>query len=251
MLRKFTTFVYCLCLLCLNPITFAAQNNTPGTTRYLVTTDHLKPEMMTQWRMLQKNEVLPALKKAGVTSRKVYHTVVGDTTAFISYLPFPDYSLFDGPDALEQALGKAAADNLKQRLNDCLFSSSSHLEISQDEFFLDPVDAPVLFSSSYRATAGNSNNYLEFLRAHMQSPIQRAVDTDFIQGFQVMITDQGGEVGIYILNMFYPNFDTLDQGAPAAKMMGPDEMADFFRAGTGLIERLEQFIHSYEKDISF
>lgn len=227
-----------------------AQGGT-GVTRYLVTTDHVKPEMMTEWRALQRDEVVPALKAAGVATRKVYHTVMGDTTSFISYLPFPDYGVMDGPDALETALGKAAAANLKERLNDCLLSSESRLENSQNEFFLDPGAAPALFSSAYRATSGRSADYMVFLREHMISPIQRAVDTDFIEGFQIMLTDQGGETGLYILNMFYKDFATLDQGPPAAKMMGPEERAAFFAAGTGLIAPLGQFIHAYEQDISF
>jgi hypothetical protein len=228
-----------------------AQERPTGVTRYLVTTDHVKPEMITEWRALQTSEVVPALKKAGVTGRKVYHTVLGDTTEFISYLPFPDYGEMDGPDALERALGKAAADRLKERLNDCLLSSSSRLERSQNEFFIDPGDAPALFSSAYRATAGRSGDYMNFLREHMQSPMQRAVDSGFIEGYQVMLSDQGGEVGIFILNMFYPDFDTLDQGPPAAKMMGPEERAEFFRAGAGLIAPLGQFIHQYEAQISY
>lgn len=245
--------ILAICLLALPGPAFAAaaEQGNSGVTRYLVTTDHVKPEMMTEWRALQRDEVMPALKAAGVTERKVYHTVLGDTTEFISYLPFPDYGAMDGPDALETALGKTAADNLKERLNDCLLSSASRLENSRDEFFIDPGAAPALFSSSYRATSGRSADYMVFLREHMLSPIQRAVDSGFITGFQVMLTDQGGETGIYILNMFYPDFNTLDQGPPAAKMMGPEELVAFFRAGTGLIAPLGQFIHAYEKDISF
>lgn len=92
---------------------------------------------------------------------------------------------------------------------------------------------------------------MNFLREHMQSPMQRAVDSGFIEGYQVMVTDQGGEVGIYVLNMFYPDFNTLDQGPPAAHMMGPEEMAEFFRAGAGLISPLGRFIHKYEAEISY
>lgn len=228
-----------------------AQESFSTVTRYLVTIDHVKPNMMAEWLALQRNEVVPALKKAGVKERKVYHTVLGDTTRFTSYTPFPDYGEMDGPDALERALGKAAADKLKQRLNDCLLSSYSRLENSRNEFFIDPGDAPALFSSAYRATAGRSADYMNFLREHMQSPMQRAVDSGFIKGYQVMLTDQGGEVGIYILNMFYPDFDTLDQGPPAAHMMGQEERAAFFRDGAGLISPLGQFILRYQAQISY
>jgi hypothetical protein len=85
-----------LCLLTLATPTFA-QDRPTGVTRYWVMTDRVKPEMMTEWLTLQKDKVVPALKKAGVTERKVYRTVLGDTTEFISYRPFPDYGEMDGP----------------------------------------------------------------------------------------------------------------------------------------------------------
>jgi hypothetical protein len=228
-----------------------AQDGSAGVTRYLVITDRVKPEKTSEWLALQKDEVLPALKKAGVRERKIYHTVLGDTTEFVTYLPFPDYGEMDGPDALDRALGKATAADLKERLGNCLLSSYSRLERSQNEFFIDPGDAPALFSSAYRAAPGRSGDYLVFLREHMQPPMQRAVESGFIEGYQVMLTDQGGEVGIYVLNMFYPDFDTLDQGPPAAKMMGAEERAEFFRAGAGLIAPLGQYIYRYEADLSF
>jgi hypothetical protein len=141
-----------LCLLGLATVALA-QETRVGVTRHLITTDHVKPEMTSEWLTLQENEVVPALKKAGVAERKVYHTVLGDTTEFISYVPFPDYGEMDGPDPLERALGKGAADSLKRRL--------------------------------------------------------------------------------------------------AAHMMGPEETAEFFRAGTGLISPLGQYIHRYEAAISY
>lgn len=248
--RTLAAVLFAILASSLTPAVFAQQRGA-GTTRYLVTTDRVKPELTTEWLALQANEVVPALKKAGVTERKVYRTVLGDTTEFISYLPFPDYGEFDGPDPLERALGKPAADRLKARLDDCLLYSSSRLENSVDEFFIDPGDAPALFSSAYRATPGNGGTYRVFLREHMQSPMQRAVDSGFIEGYQVMITDQGGEVGIFVLNMFYPDFDTLDQGPPAAHMMSPEESAEFFRAGAGLIGPLGQYIHRYVEEASF
>jgi len=74
-----------------------AQETPAAFTRYLVTTDHVKPELVTVWQDLQKNEVVPAL-----------------------------------------------------------------------------------FSSAYRAAAGHSADYMNFLRDHMQSPMHRAVDSGFI-----------------------------------------------------------------------
>ena len=45
----------------------AAQGPPPARTQ--VTTTQVKPEMLTAWQELQRNEVVPALKKAGVPWR--------------------------------------------------------------------------------------------------------------------------------------------------------------------------------------
>lgn len=239
-----------LLLACLAPV-LAAQAPQPGVTRYRVVTDWVKPEKVSVWLALQRNEVMPALKKAGVASRKVYREVVGDNFEFVSYLPFPDYGEMDGPDALERALGRREAGILRQRLGDCLLATRSHLENSRDELYFDPGDAPVLFTARYRASPDRSADYLAFLRESMKPPIGKAVDSGFIAGFQVMVTDQGGETGLYVLNMFYPDFDTLDQGPPAAKMMSEEELDAFFAAGTGLVSPLDQYVLEYQPDISF
>lgn len=112
-----------LVLLSLLALATAQAQPDTGSTRYLVTTEQVKPEKAQEWLQRQVQEVLPALRKAGVTQRSVYRTVLGDTTEFVSYLPFPDYAEFDGPDALERALGKTEADDLKQRLNACLLTT--------------------------------------------------------------------------------------------------------------------------------
>jgi len=55
--------------------TAAAQD---ATTRLLVQVTYLKPEKVTEWRTLQQNEVVPALKKAGVKTRTTLETLFGD-----------------------------------------------------------------------------------------------------------------------------------------------------------------------------
>ena len=44
----------------------------PAQTLYRYVHTHVKPDMLNEWLDLQKNEVVPALKKAGQTTRSVY-----------------------------------------------------------------------------------------------------------------------------------------------------------------------------------
>jgi len=59
----------------------------PANTRVLVQVTQLKPGRAAEWRALQQNEVLPALKKAGVTSRDTLETLFGDTNEYVTLRP--------------------------------------------------------------------------------------------------------------------------------------------------------------------
>ena len=48
-----------------------AQEGGPGATRLLVTEVHVKPEKVDQWLALERTEVVPAMKKAGVKLKRV------------------------------------------------------------------------------------------------------------------------------------------------------------------------------------
>jgi hypothetical protein len=71
-----------------------------------VTITHVKPDMLTEWIDLQKNEVVPALKKAGVKTRTVYVSgLFGPAGEYATIQPFEKYAEFDGDNPLIKALG--------------------------------------------------------------------------------------------------------------------------------------------------
>ena len=90
----------------------------------LVTEVRVKPEKITEWLALERNEVVPALKKAGVKRYTVFQTLVGDTNEFVIVRPLPTFAEFNGAGPLEGALGDKAAAliaklrNVKSRCTD-------------------------------------------------------------------------------------------------------------------------------------
>ena len=213
-----------------------------GITRLLVTEAHVKPEMVDEWLALQRDQVVPALKKAGIKQYTVYQTLVGEASAFVIVRPLPSFGEFNGPDPLERALGATAAAALRSKLGDCLTSMHSRIENSQNEFFLDPGPAKTLFVSRYRAMPGKSRDYMNFVRAEMMPPMRQAQQNDTFAGLSVTVSVQGGEPGIITLNMFYDDFAPLDGPPPIAKTLGPEGTAAFLVKGAGLINQLDQSI---------
>src|SRR5712692_7833857 len=78
-----------------------------------VTVTQVRPDMLNEWLDLQKNEVVPALKKAGVKTRTVYSSgLFGTAGEYVIITPMEKFAQFDAGNPLNQALGAQAAARL-------------------------------------------------------------------------------------------------------------------------------------------
>src|SRR5215469_13826343 len=101
-----------------------AQNGAPANTRSLVRITQLKPELASEWLAIQKNEVNPALKKAGIASRTMLETVLGNPYEYVSLTPLGNYSELDVDSPIVKALGKDGAARLQAKTRRCIESQS-------------------------------------------------------------------------------------------------------------------------------
>src|SRR6516225_51436 len=63
-----------------------------------VTVTEVKPDMLDEWLDLQKNELIPALKKGGVKTRTVYSSgLFGTAGEYVSIVPVEKFASFDEP----------------------------------------------------------------------------------------------------------------------------------------------------------
>jgi len=220
-------------------------------TRLLVTRYALKPDHVAQWLMLQRQDVLPALRKAGVAHVATYETILGDAPEFTSVRSFAGFEEFDGPDPLSRALGDSAAARLWARLAECTQSMHRSIENRRDEFFIDPGNAPIQYASKYRAMPGKSQAYMEFFRAEMMPVMRRAKENGTFAGLDVTVSAHGGEWGLITLNMYYATFAPLDGEPPVAKTLGPEGTRALLAKGTGLITPLEWIVRKRVPELSY
>lgn len=218
-----------------------AQEGGAGTTRLLVTHVRVPLSKVGTWLALQRNEVVPALKKAGVENYTTYQTVVGELTEFVIERPFA-FAELDGADPLDGVLGGAAAAALRTKLGDCTESMHRSIENRHDDLFLNPGKAAVLFVSRYRAMPGRARDYMNFVRSEMYPVMKQAQDDGTFAGLSVTTSVQGGEPGIITLNMHYETFAPLDGPPPVAKTLGPQGTVAFLTKGAELISQLDQSI---------
>jgi hypothetical protein len=227
----------------------AAQEGT-GTTRLLVTHVRVPPAKVGTWLALQRDEVIPALKKAGLRDYTTYRTVVGEVAEFMIVRPFA-FAELDATDPLDRALGTANAAALRAKLGECTESMHRSIENRHDDLYLNPGAAAVLFVSRYRAMPGRARDYMSFVRAEMLPVMKQAQENGTSAGLSVTTSVQGGEPGIITLNMHYENFAPLDGLPPVAKTLGPQGTAAFLAKGAGLISQLDQSILQRVADLSF
>jgi hypothetical protein len=239
------------CVLLVVAAAAGAQEGGAGNTRLLVTQVRVKPAMIDTWHALQRDQVVPAMKKVGVKQYTVFETLVGDQTEFVIVRPLPPFAEFNGPDLLDKALGAKAAATLRSRLRDCVDGSHGRIENSRDEFFLNPGAAGALFVSRYRAMPGRQGDYMNFVRTEMMPLARRAQQNGTFAGWSVTTSVQGDEPNLITLNMFYTDFESLDGPPPLAKTLGPEGVAEFLRKGAGLINQVEQSVLKRVPDSSY
>ena len=228
----------------------AQEGGGAPTTRLLVTEVRVKPDKITEWLALERNEVVPALKKAGIKRYTVFQTLIGNTNDFVIVRPLPTFAEFNGSGPLESALGdKGTA--LTAKLRNCEESVHRSIENRHDDISLDPGNAQALFVSRYRAMPGRAADYMAFVHTEMYPVMVKAKANGTMSGMEVTTSVQGGEPGIITLNMYYPDFAPLDGPPPLAKTMGPQGTAEFLRKGAGLISQLEQRILKRVPELSF
>ena len=201
--------------------TAAAQDTA---TRLLVQVTQLKPDRVGEWRALQQNEVIPALKKAGVETRTTLETLFGDRPEFITIRPLASFKEFDGPGILQETLGERAAATLIAKITACEVSTVRYIVNRQEEFTVGTVDAPIRVTTTYRVNPGAGPLYREFLRDQVLPLNKRGLQEGKIAGFSVSITGQGSpEPGLWIQTTYLPNAAALDAGGIAGQLLSDAE----------------------------
>ncbi len=200
-------------LLLMTPLGVSLAQNAPANTRTLVQAIQLKPGRAAEWRALQQNEVMPALKKGGVMSRVTLETLFGDTNEYVTLRTLDNFAEFDGDGLLQRVLGAKAGDALAAKLADCTASTQRYIITQQGALAVTTNAGPIYVTTRYRLAGGPGGGpaFADFLTADMLPMIQKAKMAGRIAGWGVSITNQGAEEqGLRILTTYYPNLAALD-----------------------------------------
>ena len=227
-----------------------AQNN--PTTQYVVQITQVKPGMGAQWIAAQRDQVNPALKKAGIKSRTVLETVFGPLGEYVSITPL-NYAQYDqSPGLLQRTLGQKEGDALAAKLASYVVSNVRYVVTRQDEFNVGNVDGPIRVTTTYRINPGQGDLYREFMRDRVLPLNKQGAQGGKILGFSTSITGQGSpEPGLWTQTTFLPNVEALGAPGLAAQVLGQPAAALLGRDGAQLRSVVRQTVRRRVADASF
>jgi hypothetical protein len=210
---------------------------------------HLKPDMLTEWLDLQKNEVVPAQKKGGLPSRITYQTLRGNPYEYVIVIPFDKYALFDTESPQLKALGAAGSARLAAKLRKCIESEQAFVSSPVAEAsFLPDGEAPLIaVYTRVRVASGKMQEYQNFLKTEVL-PLYKKANVRYTvvrRGLGANTNDltQVSSVG--------DKYADLDKGSVLTRALGADGTARLLAKTAGMATLIEQVVRRRLPDLSY
>lgn len=221
----------------------------PATLTSRVTITHVKPDMLNEWLDLQKNEIVPALKKAGVKTRTVYASALfGTAGEYLIVTPFEKYAEFDGDSPTLKALGPVPSARLGEKLRKCIVSSNSFAATRLGDLsnVIDGASPAVAVFVRYRISTGKMQDFQNLVKSDLL-PVYKKAKVNFTvsrRGVGANPNDVSFVIG-------QAKYADLDGGTVLVKQLG-QEGADKVNAKfNGMRNLIEVVVRRRVPDLSF
>jgi hypothetical protein len=141
-----------------------AQQTGAPQTWLRIDTVQVKPELWNEYREIERDEVIPAMRKAGVRSRAAWRTAeFGSTYELVLVRPVPDFGQYDSGDSFS-ALPPREAERLRERLRRCLISRDSAAILQRSDLSVGETGRPFAVVTTLTVAPGRGEDYEAFLR---------------------------------------------------------------------------------------
>jgi hypothetical protein len=230
-------------------LTASAQAQAPSPTLYRYVHTQIKPEMLNEWLDLQKNEVIPALKKAGQTTRVVYvASLFGNTYEYVTITPFAKYADFDGDSPVVKALGQAATDRLVGKLRKCVASQYSYSgnRLTDISNATDGPPPEIAVFVRYRIASGKMTDFRDLMKSDVLPVYKKANARLFVTQRGV-----GANVNDVTMTTGYAKYADLDGGSVLVKQLGVDGAAKINAKFASFRTLVEVVVRKRVADLSF
>jgi hypothetical protein len=224
-----------------------AQSDMPLRSRVTVT--HVKPDMLTEWVDLQKNEVVPALKKAGEKTRTVYVTsLFGNAYEYVLISPIEKMSQFDGPNPIVKALDTPGATRLNEKLRKCTDISTSYMITRLPEISNIPEGPTpnMIVTVRYRIAPGKQQDFQNLMKAEVLPVYKKAK-----VGLIVNQRGPGANPNEVTLSTAYTKFADMEGGPFMTQQLGQEGANRLNAKFVGVRNVVEVVVRRKVADLSF
>jgi len=194
--------------------------STPAPEWSVVTITTIKPDTRSDYEAWQK-EITAAYKKAGVPSRAVLQTVMGNLLEYVSVSPLAHFADMDGPSPLERALGKEDAAGLMRKGS--AYVTSVHREASlalNDMSIRTKTSEPNEYAlvTSVRLVNGKESEFNGWMKDEYLPAMKKAE----VKNLWISQTIFGGDPNERIAVRLMKNMGEIDAGPPLNKALGQE-----------------------------
>jgi hypothetical protein len=148
------------------------QAPTAAPTWLRVDTVRVKPEFWSEYREIERDEVMPALRKAGVPYRTSWTTAeFGAAYQLMLVRPVADFGIYDTGDSFSRSLAPREAERLRERVRRCLLSRQTSAVLQRSDLSILEGSHPFAVVSTINVAFGRDSDYEAFLRENL--PILR------------------------------------------------------------------------------
>ena len=198
----------------------------PPPPRIQVTIIQLKPDMMTTWEDLQKNEMVPAQKKAGLPWR---HTLAngasGQGFTRVTIVPLANYAQLDMPGFIQRAVSAEANANYNAKLRATIENQRAVIVTIQPDLSIQS-NATTMLAFQVVQTVELLPGKGDDFAASMKEDYLPAYKKAGVKDYWVFNTNQGGPGGERTLVRPIAKYADLDSPGLLAQAKLTEEQQD-------------------------
>lgn len=225
----------------------AAQSGAPMTARVTVT--QVKPDMLNEWLDLEKNEVVPAMKKGGQKTMTIYATrIFGNSHEYVAIVPFEKYADFDGQSPLVKALGADGAARLSAKLRKCVASATSYSITRAPDLsnVLEEAMPNMIVTAHYRIAVGKMTEFENLMKSDVL-PVYKKGKTGLIVNHR----GAGANPNDVTVSTVYTKFADMDGGPFLTRQLGQDGAAKVNAKFAGIRNLIDVYVRVRVPELSF
>lgn len=231
------------CLLVTAPLQHAAYAQQG--TWYQVNHVQVIPELLGEYLEIQKNEIMPALQKAGVPWRSVWRTgEFGNTYERVFVTPIGNFAEFDAGGPLARVLDTRKLERLQDRLRRCTAGRQTYALRHRADLSVEAEsERSIALVTTLHVAPGHRAEWEGFLRENLAN----FREADVIFGIYQRVFGPGPSVWQIVENL--TGYGQLERPRILAQMLA--EAHEEASLLAGLLLSIERTVLVYDPDLSY